>query len=702
MTRMHSEIFSGKYHVQREIARGGMGTVYLAVDQTLHREVAIKLPHPHLNSDPKFVRKFLKEAQRMAQMNHENVIRIYEVEEDAGVHFIVMEYFPGQDLKQLLQNTGPLELSLALRIAIAVTQGLVYAHKRELIHRDIKPGNVLLDNQYNVKIVDFGIAAALGESSTTMTSTLLGTPEYMSPEQIQGVQLTASSDLYSLGMVLYEMVTGSTPYKGLPYQTILLKLADDSFEPEYMFPTHVPSSLQFLIRSLTKKNPNERLQDTTVALETLRGYQHHPDFLFPVGGVLDSPDTQSQKTVLLKSPPSSQQTNPGDHELTHERDVLRVPEPHPSSTSPVARSITAGTSSHEGDATTGRGAPDSSKSFSEDSPTLKLGDARQPLATSSWLLLSFAVLLTAGVSGYLWFRTSFDFPVSVPPVVEDESVDANRLDSDTTVVIDKVRSLIQKMVNLQEKTQNIEAQVTTHGLKFGRAAQQLLEQRKQGMPVSRRQSLLSEQRRSREIISQNWQVLVEERASESVGLHEMIERLTTEIETMLKDSASLPLASLSPALQDTVERTRNGLLAAHQSLSTQATQVANEWQHYVTQMNTTLAFPEAQPSLRKELDVILEEFREAYQRKDLASLEDMTNMSESRARMLRGLFRYWASFTINMGVRLHPPDSATVVVTLEDMIDRQGRPISRERERIIGTQTLTIDKQGERWGKLEW
>ncbi|GJL49605.1 MAG: hypothetical protein NPIRA01_08320 [Nitrospirales bacterium] len=699
---MHSEIFSGKYHVQREIARGGMGTVYLAVDQTLHREVAIKLPHPHLNSDPKFVRKFLKEAQRMAQMNHENVIRIYEIEEDEGVHFIVMEYFPGQDLRQLLQNKGPLELSLALRIAISVTQGLVYAHKRELIHRDIKPGNVLLDNQYNVKIVDFGIAAALGESSTTMTSTLLGTPEYMSPEQIQGVQLTSSSDLYSLGMVLYEIVTGITPYKGLPYQTILLKLADDSFEPEYVFPTHVPSSLQFLIRGLTKKNPYDRLQDTTVVLETLRGYQHHPDFLLPAGGVIDSHVTQSQKTVVLDSPPSSQQANPGDHKLAHERAVQGSPESHRSSTPPVARSTTADTLSREGNATSGRGASDISESFSEDSPTLEIGDARQPLATSSWMLLSFAVILIVGVSGYLWFRTSFDVPLSVSPVVEEDSADADRLDSDTTVVIDKVRNLIEKMVNLQEKTQNIETQVTSHGLKFGRAAQQLLEQRKQGVSVSRRQSLLPEQRRSREIISQNWQVLVEERASESVGLHEMIERLSTEIETMLKDSVSLPLKSLSPAIQDTVERTRNGLLAAHQSLSTQVTRVANEWQHDVTQMNTTLAFPEAQPSLRKELDEILGEFREAYQRQDLASLEDMTNMSESRARMLRGLFRYWASFTINMGVRLHPPDSATVVVTLENMIDRQGRPISRERERIIGTQTLTIDKQGERWGKLEW
>lgn len=269
---MADQIFSGKYLVQREIARGGMGVVYLALDQTLDRQVAIKVLHAHYMGDASFAHRFLREARAMARLNHENIIQIYAVEEDQGNHYIVMEYFPSRELKQLLKEGGPLDLGRALRYAVAMIRALSYAHEKGIIHRDIKPGNMMIGEGDLLKLTDFGIAAALGESSATVTGTVMGTPEYMSPEQARGKHVDTGTDIYSLGVVLYEMVTGTTPYKGLAGQTIVGKLAYDPEDVEWKFPEHVPSSLQFLIRSMTKKKPEQRFTDAGLILETLKSH----------------------------------------------------------------------------------------------------------------------------------------------------------------------------------------------------------------------------------------------------------------------------------------------------------------------------------------------------------------------------------------------------------------------------------------------
>jgi len=289
-----------KYRVLNEIACGGMGTVYLATDTKLGRNVAIKMLHPQYSGETAFAQRFLREAKAMAKLDHPNIIRIWSVEEENNNHSIVMEYFPGIDLKNILRRKGPLPLSECLSITIQIIQGLAYAHYMGIIHRDIKPGNILVNEQGIVKITDFGIAAAFNESSLTVEGTVMGTPEYMAPEQARAEQIGPKTDIYSVGMVLYEMITGKTPYKGMPGQSIVGKLAFDSENPTFQFPVTVPKELQTLICQMTQKRTESRIQDTNEILNTLKN-------LIPLTESLSSKSeetiitTQDERTEALTS-----------------------------------------------------------------------------------------------------------------------------------------------------------------------------------------------------------------------------------------------------------------------------------------------------------------------------------------------------------------------------------------------------------------
>ncbi|MDH5428946.1 MAG: protein kinase [Nitrospirota bacterium] len=258
---MNEKFFSNKYQVKREIACGGMGTIYLATDTKLGRDVAIKMLHPQYSGEPAFAQRFLREAWAMAKLDHSNIIRIWSVEEEESSHCIVMEYFPGEDLKQIIRNRGPLPLQEGLFLVTQIIQGLAYAHYMGIIHRDIKPANILVDQQGKVKITDFGIAAAFSESSLTVDGTVMGTPEYMAPEQARAEAVGPHTDLYSAGILLYELVTGQTPYKGIPAQTLVAKLAFGAENPALTFPSTIPVEIQNLIRKMTQQRVEDRLTD---------------------------------------------------------------------------------------------------------------------------------------------------------------------------------------------------------------------------------------------------------------------------------------------------------------------------------------------------------------------------------------------------------------------------------------------------------
>ncbi len=247
-----------RYEIIRSIGEGGMANVYLAFDTILNRNVAVKILRGDLANDEKFVRRFQREAISASSLNHPNIVEMYDVGEDSGKYFIVMEYLEGETLKTLIKRRGALTLSEVIDIMLQLTSGLACAHDSYIIHRDIKPQNIVILEDGTVKITDFGIAMALNNNELTQTNSVMGSVHYLPPEQANGTGATVQSDIYSAGILMYELLTGKIPFKGENAVEIAIKHMKEPIPSVVEFNPEIPQSVENIILKACAKNPKNR------------------------------------------------------------------------------------------------------------------------------------------------------------------------------------------------------------------------------------------------------------------------------------------------------------------------------------------------------------------------------------------------------------------------------------------------------------
>ena len=285
-------LFDGRYRIIRKLGTGGMANVYLAEDQELGRRVAIKILNDRHAGDEQFVERFRREAKNAAGLSHPNIVSIYDRGEAEGTYYIAMEYLDGRSLKELIVARGPAPIPLAIDYARQILAALRFAHRNGVVHRDIKPHNIMVGDEGRLKVTDFGIARA-GTSQMTEVGSIIGTAQYLSPEQAKGAPVDQTSDLYSLGIVLYELLTGTVPFNGdTPVEIAMKHLSTVPPEPSALRP-EVPEDLDSIVVRALGKTPEERYGSAE---------EMDADLARVARGVAISHETEEAATQILSRP----------------------------------------------------------------------------------------------------------------------------------------------------------------------------------------------------------------------------------------------------------------------------------------------------------------------------------------------------------------------------------------------------------------
>jgi serine/threonine-protein kinase len=261
---MASGILSGRYEIGDRLGSGGMSSVHMATDLILERSVAVKILAEHLSDDERFVERFRREALAVAKLIHPNIVQVYDTGIDEGRHYIVMEYVQGRSGAQILQRQGPLDGEATAEIGAQACAGLDYAHRRGIIHRDVKPGNLMIvggpvgGGEMTVKLTDFGIARAVEQTRITQVGSVVGTAAYLSPEQVRGEEATPATDVYALGVVLYQFLTGRLPYEGSTLAELAVRQQNEKPLPPSTYNDEVPETLGAAVLRALEGDPSRR------------------------------------------------------------------------------------------------------------------------------------------------------------------------------------------------------------------------------------------------------------------------------------------------------------------------------------------------------------------------------------------------------------------------------------------------------------
>jgi len=286
-------LFDGRYRIVRKLGTGGMANVYLAEDEVLGRRVAIKILNDRHAGDDQFVERFRREAKNAASLSHPNIVSIYDRGEAEGTYYIAMEYLDGRSLKELIVARGPAPVPVAIDYARQILTAIRFAHRHGIVHRDIKPHNVLVDAEGRLKVTDFGIARA-GVSQMTEAGSIIGTAQYLSPEQAKGAPVDQTSDLYSVGVVLYELLTGVVPFSGDTPVEIAMKHLSSAPEPPSAKRAEIPRELDLVVLRALAKDPADRYQSAE---------EMDADLARVARGVAVSPATEEAATAIIARPP---------------------------------------------------------------------------------------------------------------------------------------------------------------------------------------------------------------------------------------------------------------------------------------------------------------------------------------------------------------------------------------------------------------
>jgi len=266
-------IFAGRYQIIEELGKGGMGKVYKVYDMEIKENVALKLLNPEIAVDEKTIERFRNEIKLARKIAHRKVGRMFDLGKTEGTYFIAMEYVPGQDLRGLIRQTGKLTIETTLSITKQVCEGLEEAHKHGVVHRDLKPGNIMIDREGNVRIMDFGIARSLKTKGLTGAGMMIGTPEYMSPEQAEAKEIDQRSDIYSLGVIMYEMLTGRVPFEGDTPLSVAMKHKSEDFTAPNLLNSRISDDLNNLILKCLEKNKVDRYQSVEEVSKDINGIE---------------------------------------------------------------------------------------------------------------------------------------------------------------------------------------------------------------------------------------------------------------------------------------------------------------------------------------------------------------------------------------------------------------------------------------------
>jgi serine/threonine-protein kinase len=644
---MPEQILAGKYVVQNEIARGGMGVIYKALDRTLNRVVAIKMVHAHLSGDSSFVERFLREARAMARLQHDNIVTIYAVEEDQGTQLLVMEYFQGRNLRELTKNRPRLPLRDIVSITEQLANALAFAHAHGIIHRDIKPANVMVDARGKAKLTDFGIAAALDEASITSTGQVIGTPEYMSPEQACGTKLDGRSDLYSVGILLHEMLTGNTPYAEASKTSILGKLAFDKEELTLAFPSDVPSLLQGVVRDLLRRQPDERIPDA----DTLATQLHEILYTLPASPTVPT-SSESDETVLVSPPAAANARDKGEPDLptvlasdgrTEARgtgamatESTRVPPPTATPRSPAP--------SHWDETTVLPQQPHKSDSSMKPSPSAAPTPAPSAPSQSSLLfpILGGGLAAVLALTGLVYYfaNSSSPAPDTTNPPQQKSQIEP------------KASEHIEDNRKADEERAQREAELQKERERLAEDQRRLEEKQRQAEAQQAKEAADRKQLEARREASTRERELATKRAREEERKKQTAERRV--IEPLHTDE--------SPPQQ-------------------KEPQVAS-------------VFPD------QRLQSILERFRQAYENRDLATIQSMSRMSDERLRNVQVMFANYETIRASIKDVTPTEQGASATLFLESVTTAEGERVTLSP--LARKSILKISRQGTEWEKISW